>query len=126
MEENVTFHYNYSASENREISEIRKKYLPPEENKLEALRRLDRRVQNAGTAEGLCLGIPGSLVFGVGLCLGLNVLPGGIVPAVIFAAVGAGLMIAAYPVSRRVFRKTRAKYAPQILALAEEVSRENL
>lgn len=48
-----TFSYKYSAVENKEIQEIRKKYLPQSESKLEELKRLDMQVQNAGMAESL-------------------------------------------------------------------------
>ena len=37
-----TFRYTYSAKEQSEVEAIRKKYLPPEENKMEQLRKLDR------------------------------------------------------------------------------------
>ena len=39
---NNTFHYTYSAKQQEEVQRIRKKYLPPEEDKMEQLRRLDR------------------------------------------------------------------------------------
>ena len=42
--ENNTFSYNYSATRNKEVESIRKKYLPHEESKLETLKRLDYRV----------------------------------------------------------------------------------
>ena len=68
-----TFNYTYSAKENAEILEIRKKYLPQGESKLEELKRLDEAVQEAGTIESLCAGIVGSLIFGVGFCLCMEV-----------------------------------------------------
>ena len=37
-----TFHYTYSARQQSEIEQIRSKYLPPEENKMDQLRRLGR------------------------------------------------------------------------------------
>lgn len=37
-----TFTYSYSAKRNSEVLEIRKKYLPQEESKLEELKRLDK------------------------------------------------------------------------------------
>ena len=37
-----TFTYTYSAKQQEEIRNIRKKYLPREEDKMEQLRRLDR------------------------------------------------------------------------------------
>ena len=56
MNEN-TFSYTYSAPENQEVLNIRKKYLPREETKLEELKRLDRTVQNSGVMEALIVGV---------------------------------------------------------------------
>ena len=37
---NNSFEYTYSAQQQKEVEEIRKKYLPQEETKMEKLRRL--------------------------------------------------------------------------------------
>ena len=44
-----TFNYTYSAKQQREIESIREKYLPPEESKLDQLRRLDKKATKKGT-----------------------------------------------------------------------------
>ena len=119
MEEKFT--YTYSATENKELQEIRKKYLPKEENKLEELKELDRRVQNAGMVESLCVGILGCLIFGVAMCMGLEVLAGGIVLAVLVGLIGSGMMFSAYPIYRKVFLKVKEANANRILQLAEEI-----
>lgn len=74
MESNNVFTYQYSAAQNREVEYIRKKYLTREESKIEVLRRLDNRVQSAGIIPSLCLGVIGALIFGIGVCFGLDVL----------------------------------------------------
>lgn len=120
MEQNKTFTFNYSAVQNQEIQEIRKKYLPKEESKLEELKRLDNKVQKAGVMESLIIGITGCLVFGVGFCLVMQVIGNSIPLGVVIGIIGAAIMIAAYPVYRRVYNKTRQKLAPRILELTEE------
>ena len=55
MNENA-FSYTYSAPEKQEVLNIRKKYLPREETKLEELKRLDSLVQNSGVTQSLCSG----------------------------------------------------------------------
>ncbi len=57
MEKTLTFNYSYSAKENNEIQEIRKKYLPKEESKFDEIKRLDAKVQNSDMIESLCVGI---------------------------------------------------------------------
>jgi len=119
--ENKPFTYNYSAARNKEVESIRKKYMPVQENKLETLKRLDSRVQIAGIIESLCIGIIGALVFGIGMCFGLDVFSGANWLAVLFCILGAVIMIPAYPIYRHISKKTKAKLTPEILRLSEEI-----
>lgn len=122
MENNSAFVYNYSASANREVLEIRKKYMPQAESKLEELKRLDRCVQSAGMMEALSVGVLGCLIFGLGMCMGLKVLGGGMIAAVLLGIVGAVVMIFAYPVHLRQSKKMKEKHTPRILELADELT----
>ena len=119
--ENSKFSYQYSAERNKEVESIRKKYMPHEESKLDTLKRLDRRVQSAGTLEGLCLGVIGALVFGIGLCFGLDVFAGAAWISVLFMIIGTLIMIPAYPLYRRMARKAREQLTPEILRLSDEI-----
>ena len=119
--ENKPFTYNYSAVRNKEVESIRRKYLPEEESKLETLKRLDCKVQSAGMIESLCFGIIGALVFGVGMCFFLEVFAGATWITVLFMIIGTLLMIPAYPIYRRIARKTKEKLTPEILRLSEEI-----
>ena len=119
--ENKSFTYNYSAARNKEVESIRRKYMPHEESKLETLKRLDYRVQTAGMVESLCFGIIGALVFGVGMCFFLDVFAGAAWLTAILMICGTLLMIPAYPIYRRIARKTRGELTPEILRLSEEI-----
>ena len=119
--ENTTFNYTYSAVRNKEVESIRNKYMPREESKLERLKKLDLRVQMAGTIESLCFGIVGALVFGIGMCFFLDVFAGAAWLTAILMICGTLLMIPAYPIYRRIARKTRAELTPEILRLSEEI-----
>ena len=119
--ENNTFRYNYSAARNKEVESIRRKYMPHEESKLERLKKLDLRVQMAGTIESLCFGIVGALVFGIGMCFFLNVFEGGAWLTALLMVLGTIIMIPAYPIYRRITRKTKAELTPEILSLSEEI-----
>ena len=119
--ENTTFNYTYSAARNKEVESIRRKYMPHEESKLETLKRLDYRVQTAGMIESLCFGIIGALVFGVGMCFFPDVFAGAAWLTAILMICGTLLMIPAYPIYRRIARKTRAELTPEILRLSEEI-----
>ena len=119
--ENNTFSYNYSAVRNKEVESIRRKYMPHEECKLEKLKKLDLRVQMAGTIESLCFGIVGALVFGIGMCFFLDVFAGAAWLTALLMVLGAVIMVPAYPIYRRIARKTKAELTPEILRLSEEI-----
>lgn len=126
MNQDTTFIYKYSVKENKEVQEIRNKYLPREESKLEELKRLDYMVQRSGIIESLCFGIGGALVFGLGLCLAMQIIGNGIFMitlGVFLGIIGMCGMFAAYPVYRKVFSETKEKYTPRILELTEELSK---
>ena len=121
MNENA-FSYTYSASENQEVLRIRKKYLPKEETKLEELKRLDSLVHSSGVIQGLCAGIGGCLVFGLGLCLAMEVIGHMIWLGVILGLVGTAGMLAAFPIYRKIFHKAKSQHSPRILELASQLS----
>ena len=122
-----TFSYQYSAKENAEVQAIRKKYLPKSESKLEELKRLDEVVQASGMVESLCAGIGGLLIFGLGMCLAMQVIGSGLVMMIVgilIGIVGMAGMLVAYPLYRKVFKQTKEKYAPRILELTAELTGE--
>ena len=119
--ENI-FRYSYSAKQNSEVQAIRSKYLPREESKLEELKRLDYEVSSAGLPQSLAVGIAGCLVFGLGMCIAMEVLGGGMVLGALIAACGVAVMIAAYLIYRSHFRKAKTKHQPRILELVAELS----
>ena len=119
--QNKSFTYNYSATQNKEVESIRNKYLPREENKLETLKKLDLRVQSAGMLESLSLGIIGALVFGLGMCFGLDALDGADWLTLLFGITGTLIMLPAYPLYKRISRKTKAELTPRIISLSEEI-----
>ena len=121
MNENA-FSYTYSAALNQEVLNIRKKYLPCEETRLEELKRLDSLVQNSGVTQSLCIGIGGCLIFGLGMCLAMEVIGQMIWLGVILSLIGVVGMLAAFPVYLKFFNKAKAQHTPRILELASQLS----
>lgn len=113
------FVYTYSAQEQEEVQRIRQKYLPPEQSKLEQLRRLDASVTLPGTIVSILLGVAGTLVFGTGMCLVL--VWEQFVAGVIVGLLGLAVLAAAYPVYERITARRRQQLAPQILKLTDEL-----
>ena len=87
-----TFEYRYSAKQQEEIEAIRRKYLPKEEDKMEQLRQMDKRVSRKGTIISIIIGV-----------------------------IGIVMIALAYPLYERLTKKERKKIAPLILKLADEL-----
>lgn len=120
---NNTFHYTYSAKQQEEVQRIRKKYLPPEEDKMEQLRRLDRSSTRKGTIVSIIVGVAGCLLLGVGMCCTMVWMESLFIPGVVIGVVGIAVVGAAYPLFNAITKKERERLAPQILKLTEELSK---
>ena len=124
MEENTeTFEYTYSAKQQAEIAQIRKKYLPKEEDKMELLRKLDRDATKPGTICSIAVGVVGCLVFGFGMSCVMVWSDSFMILGIVVGIIGMIMMGMAYPVYVKITKKQREKLAPQILALTEELSK---
>lgn len=116
-----SFQYTYSASEQEELKQIRSKYLPREENKMDTLRRLDAGAAQKATMLSLILGIMGALILGLGMSCCMVWAGAWFVPGIAIGVVGIILVCLAYPVYLRVLKKEQARIAPMILQLTDEL-----
>ena len=127
MEKNQeTFHYTYSAQQQEEIKNIRKKYMAPEEDKMEQLRRLHHSATQKAQAWAIGMGVVGALIMGVGMSLAMTELSGFLGGTAMFVGipvglVGIALVAMAYPAYNRVLKKERQRIAPEILRLSDEL-----
>lgn len=121
-EKNEKFEYSYSARQQAEIQSIRKKYLPPEEDKMAQLRRLDKSATKKGTVVSVTLGVIGCMLMGIGMCCTMVWSDMWFVPGIVIGLAGIALIAVAYPVYNRITRKQREKIAPQILRLTDELA----
>ena len=122
MEQQDTFRYTYSAKEQEEVKRLREKYAPQPvavEDKLAALRRLDEGVTQKAMAFSLTLGIIGTLIMGTGMCCVLvwsQMLIG--IPVGLMGILG---VVLAYPLYNRILKTERARIAPEVLRLTDEL-----
>ena len=127
------FKFTYSAREQAEVRSIREKYISKEtgekEDKLSRLRRLDSGVVQKATSVSLVFGIVGVLILGLGMSLAMSDLGGmlgmksglSMLFGVIIGIVGGILASLAYPVYNIITRHERAKIAPEIIRLTDEL-----
>ena len=116
-----TFSFTYSAKEQEEIKNIRKKYAAPEEDKMEYLRKLDASVTQKSTTVSLIVGIIGTLILGIGMCCCMVWNGVWFIPGVIIGVIGMAVLAAAYPLYNYVTKKEREKIAPEIIRLTDEL-----
>lgn len=119
--QNNSFEYTYSAPQQEEIRQIREKYLPKQEDKMEQLRRLDRSATQKGTVIALIVGILGALVMGTGMSCCMVWTDTLLLPGIVIGVAGMAAVAAAYPLYAHITKKEREKIAPEILRLTDEL-----
>ena len=106
---------------------IAKEYAPKGNSKIVALRKLDRKAKMPATIFTYTWGVIFSLVFGTGLCFGMQVIGSGITGMVIGIIVGIIGLIGCginYPIYKKMLENGKKKYAYEIVELAREISEE--
>ena len=128
MERNQeTFSYTYSAQQQEDIKNIRKKYLPPEEDKMERLRKLHHSATQKAQAWALVLGVIGALIMGSGMSLVMTDigevigLTSTLIPGIVIGIIGMIPVAFAYPTYNHILKKERQRIAPEILRLSDEL-----
>lgn len=118
----TSFTYTYSAKQQKEVEDIKKKYLPKEEDKMETLRRLDKSAEKSGTMVAIIVGVVGTLLFGIGMCCTMVWGNSAFVLGIVVGILGMAILSVAYPLYKKVTQRQREKIAGQVLALSAELS----
>lgn len=131
MEKKTTFTYTYSAKDQAEIENIRKKYEPQSryESNLDQLRKLDASVTSKATMISLIVGIAGTLVLGFGLSLILSDLYALIglskslcqILGIVIGVIGIFIDSINYPLYDIIIMRERKRVAPEIIRLSNEL-----
>ena len=129
MDDKEGFSFTYSAAQRQEIENIRKKYLPKTEDKMEQLRQLHHSASRKARGWALSVGVIGALALGTGMSLVTTDLGAmlGIytqlawVIGVVVGVLGLVLVALAYPAHERILKKERERIAPEILRLTDEL-----
>ena len=126
--ENNSFEYTYSAQRQQEVEEIRKAYLPKEEDKMEKLRKLHSIPTQKAQSASIAVGVIGALVLGTGMSLCMTELGAAlgslaVVLGIMIGLAGIILVALAYPIYNRTLKKERERIAPEILRMTDELLR---
>ena len=104
---------------------IAKEYAPKDDSKIIALRKLDNKAKLPATIFTYSFGIISALVFGTGMCLGMQVIGDGLTHMVLGIVIGIIGMLGCgvnYPIYKKMLEKGKKKYAYEIIQLAREIS----
>ena len=119
--DNERFTYTYSAKQQEELKRIRQKYLPPEEDKMTKLIKLDKSATQKGTVIALISGMIGTLFLGIGMCCTMVWAGMLFMPGIVLGGIGIALIALADPLYNRVTKKERERIAPEIIRLTDEL-----
>lgn len=114
-----SFTYSYSSKQKKEIDSIRNKYIPKQSDKLELLRSMDKKVTDKATSFSLISGVSGALILGTGMscCMVWNK----ILIGIIIGIIGIILISISYPLYNFIVKKERARIAPEMIQLTDEL-----
>ena len=104
---------------------IAKEYAPKDNSKIIALKKLDNRAKLPATIFTYCCGIVSTLIFGTGMCLGMQIIAKGtaaVVFGVIIGMIGLVGCSLNYPIYKKMLEKGKEKYAYEIVQLAREIA----
>lgn len=126
MENKEGFSFTYSAQQQKEVEAIRKKYLPKEADNMQQLRKLHAVPTKKAQTAAIAVGVIGALIMGTGMSVCLTDIGAALgclamVMGILVGIAGMVLVALAYPIYNRVLNKQRAKIAPEILRLSDEL-----
>ena len=106
---------------------IAKDYVPKDNSKIIALKKLDSKAKLPATIFTYTFGIISTLIVGTGMCFAMQVLGSGTLSMVLGIIIGVIGFIGCginYPIYKRLLEKGKAKYAFEIVELARQISEE--
>ncbi len=114
-----------SITEKQMVESIREEYVERKATKLDELQSLDRKVARPAEIFAYTFGSAGSLVLGTGMCLAMKQIGASLAYAmplgIGIGLVGIAMVSATYFLYKKILTKRKKKYAPQILALTDEL-----
>lgn len=127
MNNEQNFDFTYNAPEQQEVLQIRNKYLPREESKLDALRALDAKVKRPANLFAYVFGAFSAIVMGAGMSLVMTDigavlgLQNTMVIGICTGVLGLAMALLTYPIYKAILKCRKNKYGAKILQLSEEL-----
>lgn len=109
------------------IQKICAQYTEQEYTQLDALKALDTKVKKPATVFGYTYGSIGAIVMGTGMSLvmtDIGTILGmskAMIPGIVTGIAGMVMLATTYPIYKKILRRRRTLFAPQILKLSEKI-----
>lgn len=103
---------------------IRDQYVEKEDNKLDELRRLDRKVKNPAEISAFTIGTAGALILGTGMSLAMKVIGNSFAAGVVIGCVGLIIVSVNYLVYKKILASRKKKYSSQIIDVSNALINE--
>lgn len=113
------------------VQKIRTQYTEKEHTRLDALKTLDKKVKRPANVFAYLFGSISAMVMGSGMSLVMTDIaetvgiPNPMISGIIIGVVGMLMAILNYPIYKGMLSSRRKKYANQIIALSEQIMKEN-
>lgn len=106
--------------------QIANEYSIKDESKVIALRKLDRKAKAPANVFVYTFGILMALVFGLGMCLSMQIIGGEkfTIPGIVIGIIGMLGLGMNYPIYKIILKSSKEKYAYDIIKLANEVTQD--
>lgn len=101
---------------------IAKDYVPKDNSKIIALKKLDNRAKLPAAIFTYSWGIAFALIFGTGMSLAMQVIGNSMVLGIVVGMIGLIGCSINYPLYKKILEKGKAKYAYEIVELARQIS----
>ena len=113
------------------VQKIRTQYTEKQHTELDELRALDRKVKTPANAFAYSFGAVSALIMGCGMSLimtdiGRTVgIASSMAPGIVIGLVGMAMAIANYPIYKQILSGRRKKYAKEIIALSDRITKNS-
>ena len=113
------------------VQKIRTQYTEKQHTELDALRELDRKVKAPANIFAYVFGSLSALIMGCGMSLIMTDIgqvigvTSPMTPGIVIGLVGMAMAIANYPIYKGILTGRRKKYAQQIIAISDRITKDS-
>lgn len=107
----------------KQVEQIRNIYGEKKNDKFDELKKLHKKVQTPPRALAYVLGIIGTLILGVGMCICLGTIAKNLFAVgVVIGVIGIAIVVANVFIYKAFLNGRKKKYGAQVLSLADEIN----